>query len=107
MLFLAYHFPPIGGGGVQRNAKFAGTARVRACADRPSPGPVAKEEDRWAPQDDTLGEDVEGIEVHRVPGPEPHSNPREDALRSRLLLTPRMLPVVGRGAHEACRRGWP
>ena len=79
MLFLAYHFPPIGGGGVQRNAKFARYLPEFGHVPIVVTGPGSSD-DRWAPQDDTLGEDVEGIEVHRVPGPEPHSNPREDAL---------------------------
>jgi glycosyltransferase involved in cell wall biosynthesis len=90
VLFLAYHFPPIGGGGVQRNAKFARYLPEFGHVPIVVTGPGSSD-DRWAPQDETLGEDVEGIEVHRVPGPEPHSNPREDALRSRLLLTPRTL----------------
>jgi glycosyltransferase involved in cell wall biosynthesis len=67
VLFLAYHFPPIGGAGVQRNLKF-----VRYLPDFgyestvvTGPGPSA---DRWTPVDTTMGEEVpEGTTIHRLP----------------------------------------
>jgi glycosyltransferase involved in cell wall biosynthesis len=90
VLFLAYHYPPIGGGGVQRNAKFARYLPAFGHTPIVITGP-GRSDDRWAPQDDTLSDDVEGIEVHRVEGVEPASNPRQDALRSRFFLTPETL----------------
>ena len=71
ILVLAYHFPPVGGGGVQRNAKF-----VRYL---PSLGysPIVvtgsgNARTRWTPLDDTLLRDIpHDVPVHRVPGVEP------------------------------------
>lgn len=71
ILYLAYHFPPIGGAGVQRNSKF-----VRYLPDFgydpvvvTGPGPTS---DRWTPTDDTLRGDVAPeTTVVRLPGPEP------------------------------------
>lgn len=71
VLFIAYHFPPIGGGGVQRNAKF-----VRYLP-RFGYEPVVitgsgGADDRWTPLDTTLDNDIPNrTDVLRVPGPEP------------------------------------
>ena len=69
--FLSYYFPPIGGAGAQRPARF-----VRYLRDAgwdpvvvTGPGPAT---DRWTPRDDALEADVPAeVEVHRVAGPEP------------------------------------
>jgi glycosyltransferase involved in cell wall biosynthesis len=71
VLFIAYHFPPVGGGGVQRSVKFV--RYLREFGYEPivltGPGPTAG---RWTPEDKTLSEEIPGdIEVHRVSGPEP------------------------------------
>ncbi|MGD9570369.1 MAG: glycosyltransferase family 4 protein [Thermoleophilia bacterium] len=71
VLALAYHFPPIGGAGVQRSVKM-----VRYLPDDgwepvvvTGPGTPAG---RWTPVDDALAAEVgEGVEVHRVQGPRP------------------------------------
>ena len=71
VLMLTYHFPPMGGAGVQRSSKF-----VRYLPDfgyRPvviaSPGAAT---DRFTPHDAPLAQSLPpGTEVHRVPGPEP------------------------------------
>ncbi len=71
VLMLAYHFPPIGGAGVQRTTKF-----VRFLPDLgylpvvvASPGAAT---DRFTPHDAGLMRGVpQAAEVHRVPGPEP------------------------------------
>jgi glycosyltransferase involved in cell wall biosynthesis len=71
VLFLAYYFPPVGGGGVQRSLKFA--EQLPALGYRPVvvTRPVAREL-AWAPDDGSLGGSLEpGTEVIRVPGPEP------------------------------------
>jgi glycosyltransferase involved in cell wall biosynthesis len=70
VLMVAYHFPPVGGGGVQRASKFA---RYLADFDvevavLTGPGGM---DGRWTPPDPTMLADVEGIEVIRVPGPVP------------------------------------
>jgi glycosyltransferase involved in cell wall biosynthesis len=66
VLFLAYHFPPIGGAGVQRNLKFA---RYLPELDYEpivvtGPGPS---DDRWTPIDASLGGEVPAkVSVHRL-----------------------------------------
>jgi glycosyltransferase involved in cell wall biosynthesis len=71
VLFLAYHFPPIGGAGVQRNVKFVrylpefGWEPVVVTR----PGPTA---DRWSPVDETLAAEVPTqTTVARVSGSAP------------------------------------
>jgi len=81
VLFIAYYFPPLGGGGVQRSAKF-----VRYLPDHgfdpivlTGPGPT---DERWAPTDVSGGDDVPtGVRVIRVAGPVPNG---ERVWRSRL-----------------------
>jgi glycosyltransferase involved in cell wall biosynthesis len=70
ILLVAYHFPPIGGAGVQRAVKlarylpeFGVTPRVLT-----APGP---EDNRWTPEDASLLAEVEDVEIVRVPGPPP------------------------------------
>lgn len=81
VLFIAYYFPPLGGGGVQRSAKF-----VRYLPEHgfdpvvlTGPGPA---DERWAPTDASVGDDVPpGVRVIRVAGPVPNG---EGVWRSRL-----------------------
>lgn len=71
ILFLAYHFPPIGGAGVQRNGKFARYLPDCGYESTVVTGPGGTG-DRWAPVDATLNDDVPaGTDVRRLPGPEP------------------------------------
>ena len=80
VLFLSYHFPPVGGAGVQRPARF-----VRYLPEhgyRPivitGPGTAAG---RWTPEDETLaGEIPAETEVHRVSPPEPPQEGRGEQL---------------------------
>jgi glycosyltransferase involved in cell wall biosynthesis len=75
-IVLAYHFPPVGGAGVQRNAKFVRYLREFGYEPVVVTGPGAGS-DRWAPTDDTLAADISGgVEVHRIPGPEPGPSSR-------------------------------
>jgi glycosyltransferase involved in cell wall biosynthesis len=81
VLLLAYHFPPLGGGGVQRTAKFVRYLPQLGydCVVVTGPGGAS---DRWTPEDRTLLSEIpEGTEVVRVPGPEParSSGPRRRA----------------------------
>lgn len=68
VLFIAYHFPPVGGGGVQRSLKFVkylphfGYAPVVLTA-----GKVPN--DRWSPRDDALLRELPpDIPIHRING---------------------------------------
>lgn len=84
VLFVAYYFPPIAGAGVQRTVKF-----VRYLPEfgyepvvLTGPGGVG---DRWAPADATMVEEIPGVEVHRVPGPEPPLSTGWQRRRERIL----------------------
>ncbi|HYY32201.1 MAG TPA: glycosyltransferase [Gaiellaceae bacterium] len=71
VLFLAYHFPPIGGGGVQRNAKFVKYLPEFGVEALVLTGP-GRAHGRWTPADQTLMRDIPSeTKVHRVPGPVP------------------------------------
>jgi glycosyltransferase involved in cell wall biosynthesis len=76
ILLVAYHFPPIGGAGVQRAVKLA--RYLPEFGIRPvvltGPGP---EENRWTPDDASLLAEVGGVDVVRVPGPPPVLGPFE------------------------------
>jgi len=69
--FLSYYFPPIGGAGAQRPARFVRYLREVGWEPVVVTGPGAAE-DRWTPYDEALQADIPGdIEVMRVAGPEP------------------------------------
>ena len=71
VLFLAYYFPPIGGGGVQRSLKFVRYLHELGYAATVVAGP-AETCDRWTPVDETLTREIPaGTEVVRVPGSPP------------------------------------
>ncbi len=71
VLMLAYYFPPVGGGGVQRTRKFVEYLPEHGYAPVVVTGPAARELD-WAPDDATLHASLPaGNEVLRLPGPEP------------------------------------
>jgi glycosyltransferase involved in cell wall biosynthesis len=85
ILFLAYHFPPIGGAGVQRNAKFARFLPEfgHECVVITGPG---GSDDRWTPTDETLNNDIpDGTTVIRIPGPEPARSGRWRARAERFF----------------------
>jgi glycosyltransferase involved in cell wall biosynthesis len=87
VLVVAYHFPPIGGGGVQRNAKFVRYLPEFGyeCVVLTGPGRAT---DRWTPADDTLSDDVPaGTVVNRIEDTEPEiSKGVRAALERRLML---------------------
>lgn len=71
VLMLAYHFPPVGGGGVQRPLKFA--RYLPDFGHEPivvtGPGPSS---DRWTPEDVTLSSDLPPeLDVRRISVAEP------------------------------------
>lgn len=70
-LFLAYHFPPIGGGGVQRALKNARYFPGLGISPIVLTGP-GKADDYWAPQDRSfLAELPPEVPVERIAGPVP------------------------------------
>jgi glycosyltransferase involved in cell wall biosynthesis len=81
VLFIAYYFPPLGGGGVQRSTSFV--RYLPECGYDPivvsGPGPTGE---RWGPTDDGSPEDLPaGLQVLRARGPVPTG---ESAMGSRL-----------------------
>lgn len=88
VLFLAYHFPPIGGCGVQRSVKFVRYLPVNGFEPVVLTG-SGKTDDRWTPPDETLVAKVsKGIETRRVPGPEPSARTGWRRRADRLLDLP-------------------
>jgi glycosyltransferase involved in cell wall biosynthesis len=88
VLFLAYYFPPIGGGGVQRAVKFCRYLVEFGYQPIVVTGP-GKSKDLWTPEDATLAAELpREVEVHRVPGPEPSSSPKRGRIDRYLDLMP-------------------
>lgn len=103
VLFIAYHFPPIGGGGVQRNAKFARYLPELGFEPVVVTGP-GRSADRWAPDDASLLAEIDGLaEVHRLAGPEPAKTGRRAAAARKLGLVDRHTQWWVRGAQELAR----
>jgi glycosyltransferase involved in cell wall biosynthesis len=80
VLVLAYHFPPVGGAGVQRPARLV--RYVREFGYRPivvtGPGDA---DGRWTPRDESLVAEIPAdVEVRRVSGPEPPQDGRGDRI---------------------------
>jgi glycosyltransferase involved in cell wall biosynthesis len=67
---LAYHFPPLGGAGVQRSLKFARYLPEHGYRPLVITGP-GRADGRWTPADETLLAELADVRVVRVPGPEP------------------------------------
>jgi glycosyltransferase involved in cell wall biosynthesis len=71
ILILAYYFPPIGGAGAQRPAKFVRFLPERGHEPVVITGP-GDSIGRWTPPDETLGTSIaDAAEVVRIAGPEP------------------------------------
>jgi glycosyltransferase involved in cell wall biosynthesis len=80
VVLIAYHFPPVGGAGVQRAVKLVKylPAFGWEVVVITGPGPAGQ---RWTPTDPSLAGDLPPeVEVHRLPGPEPA---RADGWRGR------------------------
>src|SRR5687767_4501630 len=71
VLMVAYHFPPLGGAGVQRNLQLARGLPAVGYLPTVVTGPGRRDDFRWTPTDGGLGDDRLRVPVHRVPGPEP------------------------------------
>jgi glycosyltransferase involved in cell wall biosynthesis len=71
ILLLAYHFPPLGGAGVQRNTKVVRHLTELGYRITVVTGPGSPDH-RWSPLDDTMAAEVpDEVSVHRLPPPEP------------------------------------
>ncbi|HWH96196.1 MAG TPA: glycosyltransferase [Baekduia sp.] len=71
LLFLAYHYPPVGGGGVQRNRRFAQHLPTYGYDPVVVTGTGTRDA-RWSPLDATIADpELAGLETRRVAGPEP------------------------------------
>jgi glycosyltransferase involved in cell wall biosynthesis len=70
VLFVAYYFPPLGGGGVQRSLAFTRYLPEHGFEPLVLTGPGG-EDVQWGPVDSTLRGRLDGVEVVRVEGPEP------------------------------------
>lgn len=71
VLFLAYLFPPLGGGSANRNAGLVGYLPELGYTPRVITGPLGAEE-YWAPEDQSLTAKLsDEVEIVRIPGPEP------------------------------------
>jgi len=92
VLVVAYYFPPIGGGGVQRTVKFCRYLLEFGYQPVVVTGPGGAT-DIWAPEDATLAHEIPPeVEVHRVPGPEPAALAKWRRRADRMLdLTPATL----------------
>jgi glycosyltransferase involved in cell wall biosynthesis len=71
VLLLGYHFPPLGGAGVQRNARVARHLVSLGYRVSVVTGP-GRPEHRWSPLDETMAAELPAeIAVYRLPSPEP------------------------------------
>ncbi len=86
-LIVAYHFPPIGGGGVQRAAKFARYLPEFGIEPVIFTGP-GRVDGFWTPHDPTMVEEVAGLSIFRAAGPVPSGDALESAYRSLGMLSP-------------------
>lgn len=108
VLFLAYHFPPIGGGGTQRTVKFCRYLVEYGYQPVVVTGP-GKSQDLWAPEDASLAAELPPeVEIHRVPGPEPTAPSRWRGRIDRMFdLMPSTLRWWVDGAVRIGRRVGP
>jgi glycosyltransferase involved in cell wall biosynthesis len=89
VLFLAYFYPPLGGGGVQRSAKFVKYLPASGYDPVVVTGP-ANQATPWTPKDPTLAaEFLTGPEVRRIATPEPRPSTRWRSRAERWLSVPK------------------
>ena len=84
VLTLAYHYPPLGGAGVQRMAQLARRLPDLGWEPTVITGPGGPES-RWRPRDETVGVDGRSARVHRLPSPEPPHDVRWEGRLERWL----------------------
>src|SRR4051795_12216989 len=104
VLFLAYYFPPVGGGGVQRAVKFCRYLVEFGWQPVVVTGPGGPG-DLWAPEDKTLTAELPPeVEVHRIAHPEPSVPVWRGRVGRALDLMPATLRWWVDGATEVGRR---
>ena len=75
ILFLAYHFPPTGGAGVQRSAKFARYLPDSGFTPFVLTGPGPSAQEHWTPRDESLSAELfDDLYVGRIASPRPPSS---------------------------------
>jgi glycosyltransferase involved in cell wall biosynthesis len=84
VLLVAYHFPPIGGGGVQRALKFARYLPDHGYDPIVVTGP-GRSEDLWAPEDRSMLDEVRATRVNRIDVAEPDPPGRWQRAAERAL----------------------
>ena len=85
VLFIAYHFPPVGGAGVQRSTKFVKLLPDFGVEPVVLAGPSTGS-GRWELEDGSLSRDIpDSVPIYRPEGPAPEVAPLER--RSRRLLS--------------------
>src|ERR687891_2251424 len=87
VLFLAFHYPPIGGAGVQRNIQLVARLPQLGFSPLVVTGPGAPDY-RWTPADPSLAADATEASVARLPGPEPAHGARWEGRAERWLRVP-------------------
>ncbi len=104
VLFLAYHFPPVGGGGVQRSVRFCRHLRDFGYEPVVVTGPGSGG-GRWTPRDASLAHDLPpDVEVLRVHGEPPSAGRLRRRGRTWLGMSSRFDDWWIDGAAEAARR---
>ena len=88
ILLLAYHFPPIGGAGAQRNTKLARYLPKLGYRVTVITGPGGSEY-RWTPIDETMVAQVDDeVRIERLSAPEPERGGRWRERAERWLMAP-------------------
>jgi glycosyltransferase involved in cell wall biosynthesis len=88
VLFIAYYFPPIGGGGVQRSINFARYLPSVGYLPVIITGP-GRSDGRWTPIDESLLENIPlDIKIYRISTPPPANNNRISSKIHRWLYIP-------------------
>jgi glycosyltransferase involved in cell wall biosynthesis len=86
VLTLAYHFPPVGGAGVQRMVQLARRLPALGWEQTVITGPGVPDS-HWRPHDDAIGAQA-GASVLRMDGPEPPHDVRWEGRLERWLRRP-------------------
>ena len=84
---LAYHFPPLGGAGVQRLTQLARRLPELGWEPIVVTGP-GEPESHWRPRDESVIADDLHVAVHRLPAPEPPHDVRWEARLERWVRLP-------------------
>ncbi len=86
-LLIAFHYPPIGGAGVQRNVQLVRRLPERGFTPTVLTGPGVPDY-RWTPADSSLGGGAGSPVVHRLGGTEPPHGARWEGRFERWLRIP-------------------